>query len=426
MKRHYYSGRDVSRARSIEELRQMAVRRLPNFCLEYLEGGAEDEITLQRNRTVFDDIAFAPRTLVDITSRTLHRDLFGKRIEAPFAISPTGFNGMLTHEGDFALAKAAGDAGIPFGLSITSNAPLEEIARRTEGRHWMQVYLYRSRDFVRSIAERARAAGFETLIVTTDVPAYGNREWDMRSFRAPAKLTARNMIDTALHPRWIFDVLVPHGMPRFGNLSDLLPPGKDSAAGASSLIAREINPSLNWDDIKWVRDLWPGKLVVKGILTVEDANLAVSCGADGIVLTNHGGRQLDGAIPALAALPDVAAAVGGHTTILIDGGFRRGTDIVKACALGADAVLLGRATLYGLAAGGEAGAARAINLLKEEVSRTLGLLGCPDINQVGPEFLRPARSELCQGRRLPVEHSGRSALHTGWDQAEQPTRAQNQ
>jgi (S)-mandelate dehydrogenase len=191
-----------------------------------------------------------------------------------------------------------------------------------------------------------------------------------------------------LHPRWIFDVLVPHGVPRFANLGDMLPPGQDSVQGAASAIAKELDPSLNWADIRWLRDLWPGKLIVKGVMCVEDAVTAAKSGADGIVLSNHGGRQLDGAISSMEILPEVAAAVGSQLTVMLDGGFRRGSDIVKARALGADAVLLGRATTYGLAAGGEAGVAHAINLLKTEVDRVVGLLGCSDLSQLDTSYIR--------------------------------------
>ena len=396
--RRYYPGRDVERARSIEELRRMAIRRLPHFCREYLEGGAEDEVTLRRNRSIFDGWAFLPRTLVDVTQRAQSVDLFGQAVASPFLIGPTGFNGMLTRRGDLALARAAAAAGVPFTLSNVSNTALEDIADKAGGRLWMQVYLYRSRGFVRDIAMRAQRAGFEALVVTTDLPVYGNREWDARNFRSGARLTLRNLIDTACHPRWLCDVFLPDGMPRFRNLGDLLPPGKDHAAGASAILARELDPSLNWQDIAWLRDLWPGKLIVKGILDPRDAQEARRLGADGVILSNHGGRQLDGAVSPMETLPEVAALLKGHLTVLIDGGFRRGSDIVKARALGADAVLLGRATLYGLAAGGEKGAARAIHLLTQEVDRVLALLGCTDIRNLGPEVLRPVFNSIAGGQ----------------------------
>ncbi len=376
MQRRFYSGVDLRRAHSIEDLRNMARRRVPNFCFEYVEGGAEDERTLRRNRSVFDDIAFLPRTLIDVASRDTGITLFGRSTAAPFMIGPTGFSGLLTHEGDLAMARAAAAAGIPFILSNASTVSLENVVQHAGGRVWMQIYMYRTRDFVAKLAQRAQRAGIEALVVTTDSAIYGKREWDLRNYARPLKLDLRNMVDVLLHPRWMMDVLFPHGMPRFANLGDLLPPGQDSVKGAASALAKELDPSLSWDDIKWLRDLWPNKLIIKGVLGAQDAAHAVSLGADGIVLSNHGGRQLDGSVSAMEVLPDVVDEVNGHLAVMLDGGFRRGSDIVKALALGADAVLLGRATTYGLAAGGEAGVTRAIDILQSEIDRVLGLLGC--------------------------------------------------
>ena len=391
MKRRFYKGYDFRRARSIEEMRLIARRRTPNFCFEYVEGGADDERTLLRNRQVFEEISFLPRTLVDVSRRSQEIELFGKTCPSPFAIGPTGFNGMLTHQGDLKLARAAARAGIPFTLSTVSNTSLEDIADQAGGTLWMQVYMYRTRGFVRDLAERAKRAGYTGLVVTTDVPLYGNREWDLRNFRKPMKLNLRNLLDVPLHLRWLFDVLIPHGMPRFKNLGDLLPPGQDSAQGASAVLGRELDPSLNWDDITWLRDLWHGNLIVKGISTVEDAETAVRHGVDGIVISNHGGRQLDGAVTSMEVLQEIASHVKGRITVMADGGFRRGTDILKAKALGADAVLIGRAAIYGLAAGGEGGASHAIDILRSEIDRGLGLLGCPDIARLDAERLRLRR-----------------------------------
>ena len=388
MKRRLYKGTDYRRAHSIDELREVARRRVPNFCFEYVEGGSDDEVTLKRNRSVFEEIGFVPRTLVDVSARSQAVDLFGKPSAAPFMIGPTGFSGLLTREGDLALARAAASAGIPYILSNASTMRLEEVVQRAGGRVWMQLYLYRTRDYAARLVDRMKAIGIEALVVTTDSAIFGNREWDRRNYARPLKLDLRNTIDVMLHPRWIFDVLVPHGVPRFANLGDMLPPGQDSVQGAASAIAKELDPSLNWADIRWLRDIWPGKLIVKGVMCVEDAVTAAKSGADGIVLSNHGGRQLDGAISSMEILPEVAAAVGSQLTVMLDGGFRRGSDIVKARALGADAVLLGRATTYGLAAGGEAGVAHAINLLKTEVDRVVGLLGCSDLSQLDTSYIR--------------------------------------
>nr|WP_284507051.1 alpha-hydroxy acid oxidase [Caballeronia sp. GAFFF1] len=369
----------------------MAQRRVPNFCFEYVEGGAEEEATLLRNRSVFADIAFRPRSLVDVSKRDIGIDLFGRRSAAPFMIGPTGFSGLLSREGDIALASAAAAAGIPFILSNASTVPLERVVASAGGRVWMQVYMYRTRDFVAKLAERAKHAQVEALVVTTDSAIYGKREWDLRNYARPLKLDLRNTLDVLAHPRWMMDVLWPGGMPKFANLGDLLPPGQDSVRGAASALAKELDPSLSWNDIRWLRDRWPGRLIIKGLIHPEDAARAVSVGADGIVLSNHGGRQLDGSVAALEVLPEVVAEVNGRLAVMLDGGFRRGSDIVKAMALGADAVLLGRATTWGLAAGGRAGVDRAIEILKTEVDRVIGLLGCKSMDELDTRYLQWTR-----------------------------------
>lgn len=382
--RRYYRGRDVSRAQNIDELRAMAARRLPNFSFEYLEGGADDELTLRRNRESFEAILFRPRTLVDVSRRDLSCRLFDRDIAMPALIAPTGFNGLLSHEGDLVLAEAARDAGIPMCQSMVSTVALERVAA-TGVRHWMQIYPFKDRHNLAGIVKRAESAGSEAIVLTTDVALFGNREWDRRNYRAPMKLDLRNLLHLASRPRWIFDVLVPHGMPRFRNLGDFLPPGQDSARNAATFLSAQMDPSLNWKDVQWLRDLWPRKLVIKGILLAEDALRAKALGVDGLVVTNHGGRQLDGCQAPIEVLPEIRAAVGPDMTLIIDSGLRRGSDFIKARALGADAAMSGRATLYGLAAGGRVGAARALEILRGEMDRTLGLLGCCSLDEVDGE-----------------------------------------
>lgn len=364
----------------------MAARRLPNFCLEYLEGGADDELSLARNRRALDDILLLPRTLVDVSRRELAVPLFGQDSALPAIIAPTGFNGLLSHEGDRVLAEAARAAGIPFCQSMVSTVALEEIAA-TGARHWMQIYPFKDRDNLAAVVKRAERAGCEAIVLTTDASVFGNREWDRRNYRAPMKLTARNLLDLALHPRWILDVLVPHGMPRFRNLGDFLPPGMDSARNAAAFLAAQMDTSLTWDDLRRLRELWPRKLLVKGVLLPEDALRAREAGADGVVVSNHGGRQLDGAPAPIETLAAVRQAVGAEMTVIVDSGFRRGSDFVKARALGADAAMSGRATLYGLAAAGAAGAARALEILHSEMERTLGLIGCVRMAEVDDRFV---------------------------------------
>ena len=406
MERRLYTGRDVSRAHGIDDLREMARARLPNFCFEYIEGGAEDETTLRRNRAVFSDIAFVPRTLVNVERREQGVTLMGQRSAAPFMIGPTGYSGMMFREGDVKLASAAAAAGVPFILSNASTISLEDVVRRAGGRVWMQVYLYRTRDFVAKLAARAKAVGVEALVVTTDSAVFGKREWDLRNYLRPLKLDWRNRFDVLRHPRWMANVLWPRGMPRFANLGDLLPPGQNSVKGATITLGQQLDPSLSWDDIQWLRDLWPNRLIIKGVLSAPDALRAVQVGADGIVLSNHGGRQLDGAVSPMEVLPEVVQQVDGRLAVMLDGGFRRGSEILKAIALGADAVLLGRATTYGLAAGGQRGAERAIEILKTEVDRTLGLLGCSDIARLDARYLRwPGHLATTVAPAVPAVHA---------------------
>jgi (S)-mandelate dehydrogenase len=388
MQRRYYRGCDFRRARTIEELRVIARRRLPGLALEYLEGAAEDEITLRRNREVFEKILFLPRTLIDVGKRELSTQLFGRTILLPLVIGPTALNGMLCHGADLALARAARKHGIPFTLSTISTSRIEDVVAQGEGCVWFQIYNMRDRDFWKRLVHRAAAAGCETLVITTDVPVFGNREWDMRNYRALGKPSLRSMLDVLAHPRWLLDVMVLHGQPRFANLRELLPPGHDRASEGALSLSKQIDPTLNWGDVAMLRDLWQGKLVIKGVLNASDAEIAARHGVDGIVLTNHGGRQLDGAVSPMDVLAEVHEAVGERLTVMIDSGFRRGSDVVKALALGAKAVLLGRAVLYGTAAGGEAGTAHALEILRMEIDRVLALLGCTSIQQLGPAHLR--------------------------------------
>jgi (S)-mandelate dehydrogenase len=312
--------------------------------------------------------------------------LFGQEINSPLIIAPTGLNGMLWKNGDAALARAAHAANLPFTLSTVSNVLLEELASQATGRLWMQLYVVKDRSSARDIAQRAEQAGYEALVFTTDANVFGNREWDRRNYRALGKLTWRNVFDVACHPRWAMNVLLPHA-PRFENILRYLPPEGHSARGGVVSVPRLFAPDINWDDVKWLREAWPRKLILKGVLSVDDAKRAAEYGCDGIVVTNHGGRQLDGCVSPMEVLPQIAAEVRDRMTVIVDSGFRRGTDVIKAIALGAHAVMLGRATLYGLAAGGERGVKRALSLLTTEIDRTLGQLGCRSLADVGSHLL---------------------------------------
>jgi len=388
MKRRHYGGGDFRRAITIEDLRHVARRRLPNFSFEYLEGGAEDEVALRRNRDVFERIAWLPRTLAGVGAPDLATDLLGESCHLPLVIAPTGFNGMLWPQGDRALAKAAADAGIPFTLSTVSNYPLAKLTAEVRDRTWFQLYPFKDQNFIDRLVDLAAGAGCRTLVVTTDVPVLGAREWDQRNYRAPMKLSSANLIDVLRHPGWLRRVMIPRGAPQFENLREFLPPGVDSALAGVRFMGTQLNPRLSWQDMEHVRRRWPGKLVLKGILCVEDAKRSVDVGADGIVLTNHGGRQLDSCVSGVELLPAVCAEVGDRLCVLVDGGFRRGSDVLKAVALGAHGVMIGRAALYGLAAGGEAGVAHALGLLRTEMERVMTLLGCRNLAELGRHLIR--------------------------------------
>ncbi|MGD9388290.1 MAG: alpha-hydroxy acid oxidase [Gammaproteobacteria bacterium] len=388
LRRKLYPGRDYRRALSIGELREVARRREPHFAFEYVDSGAEDERTLRRNREAFDAIGFVPRMLVDTTARHQRRMLLGREADAPLVVAPTALNGIHCRDGDLALARAAAAAGVPFCLSTFANVRLERLADEVPGRHWMQLYVLSDRAIARDIVTRAAAAGFEALVVTVDANVFGQREWDKRNYSGPGRLTPRNLLDVLCHPRWLLDVLWPDGFPRFENVYDFLPPEARSARAGVAYLPRLLQPDISWGDLQWIRDSWPRKLLLKGVLSPGDVAQAAELGCDGVVLSNHGGRQLDGSAPPLEMLAEARAAAGDGCELYVDSGFRRGTDVLKAVALGAQGVLIGAATLYGLAAGGEAGVRHAMGLLTTEIDRALGQLGCVSLEDLGPHLLQ--------------------------------------
>ncbi len=367
-------------ALNIEDLRRLAHRRVPAFAMAYVEAGAEDRVSLQHNRDVFRRWQFVPDALIDAEHRSLGVDILGAPAERPFIVAPTGFNGMLYHRADVLLAQAAAQASIPFTLSTMSNAAMEEVAQAAPGlRFWYQLYMFKDAGINRDLVRRADAAGSEALVFTVDCQHFGNRENERRYFRGPMQLSLKSMLNAACHPVWAANIVGgARGVPGFGNLAGYFS-AEDRAGRGSRFIAEKLHMGLRWADLEWLRETWPRKLVVKGILTATDAHRAIRLGADAVVLTNHGGRQLDGCVSPMDVLEEIHAACGNEAEIFIDSGFRRGTDIAKALALGAQAVMLGRPLLYGAGAAGRAGIDKALDILTSELSRTLAQLGVPNI-----------------------------------------------
>lgn len=378
----------MAHALNIEDLRRIARRRVPRVVFDWLEGGAEDHVTLKANREVFGAIRFAPRTLVDVSKRSQRVALFGRVYESPIGIAPIGAAGLFWHDAEIALARAARTANLPFVLSMHTFVPLERLAWEAGGPPWFQLYMPREREAARAAVRRALDAGCEALVITVDVPMGGNREYNVRNgFEMPLRLQPRTAMDVLMHPRWLACVFARAWLAR------------DNPMRMSEWTTRRDR--FSWPDLAWLRDAWPRKLLVKGILGVEDAQLAAEHGADGIFVSNHGGRQLDGLPSPMEVLPSIAAAVGERLAIVVDSGFRRGSDIVKALALGADMVFLGRAPMYGAAAGGEPGVRQAIQLLRAEIDRVMALLGCASIAELGPHYLRMASREPARAVPLP-------------------------
>jgi (S)-mandelate dehydrogenase len=382
---------NLDRCLNIADLRAAARPRLPWGIFDYIDRGADDEIALKDNRRAFDRIRLRTRVMVPLDKVELGQTLFGKPMAMPYIISPTGIAGLCCHQGELMLAKAAAARGIPCTMATGSVTPMERLAEEAGGRLWFQLYMSRDRELNYGVARRAAKAGFEALVVTVDTgfsPGGTRENWKRTGFDQPFEFTHQTVLDLACHPGWLWRVIgrymMTTGFPRHVNYPEgyqesVLPqPGRKKAP-------RALDPT--WDDVSRLREVWPGILIVKGILRVEDAVSAIEHGADGIVVSNHGGRTMDSAIATIDALPEIAAAVGNRTTILLDSGVRRGADVVKALALGAKAVMAGRPTLYGVAAAGEAGAAHALKLIEAEYKLTMGYVGCRTPDEVGPEVI---------------------------------------
>ncbi|KZS60898.1 alpha-hydroxy acid oxidase [Mycobacterium ostraviense] len=373
--------RRLDAALTIEDLRRIAKRRTPRAAFDYTDGAAEDELSIRRARQAFRDIEFHPTILRDVTTVCPGWDVLGRPVALPFGIAPTGFTRLMHTEGEIAGARAAAAAGIPFAMSTLATCAIEDlVAAVPQGRKWFQLYMWRDRDRSMALVKRAADAGFDTMLVTVDVPVAGARLRDIRNgMTIPPALTLRTVLDALGHPCWWFDLLTTEPL-AFASL--------DRWSGTvGEYLNTMFDPSVTFEDLAWIKAQWPGKLVVKGIQTLDDARAVMDCGVDGIVLSNHGGRQLDRAPVPFHLLPLVARELGKHTEILMDTGIMSGADIVAAIALGARCTLVGRAYLYGLMAGGEAGVARAIEILGSGVIRTMRLLGVTCLAELSPRHV---------------------------------------
>ena len=375
------------RARAIADLRQLSRKRLPRSVFEFFDGGAEDESTLRGNTEAFERLRLIPKVLVDVSAVDTSASIAGIPSRLPLAIAPMGAMGFGWREADVAIARAAAACGVPFTLSTTGTASIERVAREAGGQLWFQIFPLKDRELMFRLIERARIAGYVALLVTVDTPVGGKRERDFRNDIAmPFVFTPRNVFDFAKRPAWALSMLF-HGVPTMENLSELSP-DLPQGTGVASSIGRIFDSSFDWSLLAGIRERWPHKLIVKGVMRPEDAERAADIGCDAVVVSNHGGRQLDGAMASMDALPEVVSAVGNRISILVDGGIRRGQDIVKALSLGAEGVLVGRAVLYGACVAGEAGALHALEILREETTRTMQLCGADSVADLDRSFIR--------------------------------------
>ena len=370
----------------IEDLRELARRRVPKAFFEYADGGSYTEETLRSNRADLETLKLRQRVMVDVSQRSLATSIVGQKVSAPFALAPIGLCGMQHGNGEILSAEAANDAGIPFILSTMSICSIEQVAEATGRPFWFQLYVIRDRGFSKDILARAVAAKCNVLVLTVDLQVHGQRHRDIKNgMTVPPEIRLKNVLDIASKPAWALSILRSKSK-NFGNLAGHVK-GMEGVTSLAEWTNSQFDPALNWKDVEWIKKHWPGKLIIKGILDAEDAKTAVKLGADAVVVSNHGGRQLDGAPSSISALPAIAQAVGSDIEVLFDGGIRTGADMLRALALGARACLIGRAYVYGLGAGGRAGVAKAIEILQKELSVAMALTGTIRVADIGPQVL---------------------------------------
>lgn len=384
------TSRALRSAASVNDLRKLARRRLPAGIFDYIDGGAEDERSLHANVAAFAGVTFRPRVLAGLGEIQTATTLLGRAITTPLVLAPTGFTRIAHPDGELAVARAAARTGIPYALSTLGTRSIEELAEVSKGPLWFQVYLWRDRGLVAAMVERAASAGYDALVLTVDTPVLGRRERDVRNgFSLPPTIGIDTVIDGVRHPAWTWAFLRSEPI-RFANVAGSAVGDGSTPIALAEYTTRQFDRSLSWRDISWLRSIWPRSMVLKGVQTVEDAVLAADAGVDAIVLSNHGGRQLDDAPPPLALVQPVVDAVGDRAEVICDGGVRRGSDVVKAVALGARACMIGRAYLYGLAVAGERGIDHVLDLLAHDIRRTMALVGASSVQELDVQFVQPA------------------------------------
>lgn len=370
----------------IDDLRELARRRVPRAFFQYADHGSYSMSTLRANRDDLERMKLRQRVMVDVDKRDTSTKIIGEKAALPIALAPIGLLGMQHGDGEILAARAAQEAGIPFTLSTMSIGSIEDVAAAVDKPFWFQLYVIRDRGFMKALIERAIAAKCSALVLTVDLQILGQRHCDIKNgMTVPPEIRVRNIIDIATKPAWALSILKGKRK-TFGNLAGHVK-GMENVTSLSQWTASQFDPTLNWKDIEWIRSIWPGKLILKGILDVEDAKVAARTGASAMIVSNHGGRQLDGAPSSISALPKIADAVGSDIEIMFDGGIRSGQDVLRALALGAKSCMVGRAYVYGLGAGGQAGVAKSIDIIRRELDVTMALCGVKRIDEIGPQVL---------------------------------------